>query len=168
MAHQKLTKEYWESKSEIIESAYRGWNPLQRLPVLLREAYPDLKGVEFGFFTDADLPERFAQGWELLSTDLFDPDELNEVLPARYGLTVNGGRIKWSENTLMIMGKDFREQLIDARNRSHEDRYQAAVESKKYVSPHDPRGDEMSAYAESKLETHQVRPRGPGRPPKKK
>jgi hypothetical protein len=118
MANQKLTKEYWEKKDELIQAAVRGWNPIQRIPVLLREAYADLKGIDFGFFVEADIPERMSMGWEFLSKDMFDADELNSVLPARYGIEEVGGRFKWQNNYLMIMGKDFRKRLIAARNQA--------------------------------------------------
>jgi hypothetical protein len=104
---------------------------------------------------------------------MFDADELNSVLPARYGIEEVGGRFKWQNNYLMIMGKDFRKRLIAARNQAHEDKYQASVSGRAYTSPHDPRQEEMKEHAVSKLESHQVRPttqetpkRGPGRPPK--
>ena len=169
MPNQKLTKEYWDSKDEIINAAVNGWNPLQRLPVLLREAFPDLKGIDFGFFSESDLPEMHAQGWELLSTDLFDPEALNSALPARFGLTSDSGSIKWRDNYLMIMGKDFRRRLKEARHTHSEAQYAASIRDKKYTAPSDPRRDEMDSYAESKLESKIVQPkRGPGRPPKQK
>jgi hypothetical protein len=167
MANERLTAEYWKSKDEIINAAVHGWNPLQRLPSLLREAYPDLKGIDFGFFSESDLPEMHSQGWELMGTDLFDPEQLNKVLPARFGLTTDSGSIKWRDNYLMIMGKDFRKRLRDARNRYSEDNYRKSIQDKKYTSPQDPRRDEMEKYAESTLESKVVQPkRGPGRPPK--
>ena len=171
MPTEKLTAAYWNKKNEIIEAATKGWNPLQRLPVLLKEAYPELKNVEFGFFVEADLPEMHSQGWELFTKEFFDADELNKsVLPARYGLTDDGsGALKWRDNFLMVMGKNFRERLLDARNDHSEDMYGSSIEGKKYTAPTDPRRDEMAEYAESTLESKIVQPkRGPGRPPKQK
>lgn len=176
MAHEKFTKEYWEAKEDIISAGVQGWNPLQRIPELLSQAFVDFKSVVFGFFVVEDLPERMSLGWEFVTKDMFNPDTLNQVLPARYGLEEVDGRLKWRDNFLMFMDKGFREKVVDARNRAHEEKYEASVEGRKYVSPHDPRGAEMAQYAESKLETHQVKgvsqeppkKRGPGRPPKKK
>ena len=166
----KLTKEFWNSKSEIIEAAVKGWDPIQRLPKLLKESYPDFKVVDFGFCSEADMPEWMSQGWIPLAADHFEVDEFNKSdIPSRFGLHEVGGRIKWRDNTLMVMGKDFREDLKNARNQHHEDQYRASVEDKKYASPQDPRKDEMAKYAESSLESSIIQPkRGPGRPPNKK
>jgi len=168
----KLTKEYWNSKKEIINAAARGFNMLQDLPALLKEAYPDLKGLEFGLFVKADLPERFAMGWELLNEDFFDVDEWNKsAIPARFGFVTVDGAIKWNDNYLMVMGKDFRKQLLNTIHERSDKMYQQSVEGKKYVAPGDPRAAEMAEYAESKLETYRAQPsgapkRGPGRPKK--
>jgi len=167
---QKLTKEFWNSKSEIIEAAVKGWDPIQRLPKLLKEAYPDFRVVDFGFSSEEDMAEWMSQGWIPLTADHFDVEEFNKSdIPSRFGLREVGGRIKWRDNTLMAMGKDFRKQLQDARNEYHEDNYRASVMDKKYASSQDPRRDEMARYAESKLESAIIQPkRGPGRPPNQK
>ena len=179
MPNKKLTKAYWNSKLDIIESSVKGWNPQKMLPRHLQEAYPDLKAVSFGFFSADDLQERHSVGWELMSTDLFDVDEFNKSdIPARFGLVVKDGAIMWRDNYLMIMGKDYRKQLVKARHDHHEEQYSASIRNKKYTAPSDPRGKEMSQYAESKLDesVEVVKPtgdsvapkRGPGRPPKQK
>lgn len=169
----KLTKEFWNSKSEIIEAAVKGWNPLMRLPVLLKEAYPDLKIVDFGFCSESDMPEWMSQGWIPLSPEHFDVDEFNKSdIPARFGLRDVGGVIKWRNNTLMVMGKEFREELQDARNDHHEQYYNDAVKDRGYAAPQDPRREEMLSYSESKLERQRVQPTDDspkpkrGRPPK--
>lgn len=178
MPNEKLTAAYWNKKTEIIEAATQGWNPLARLPIMLKEAYPELKGVEFGFFHENDLPEMHSQGWELMTRELFDADELNKsVLPARYGLTDDGsGALKWRDNHLMIMGKGFREKLIDARHKHHEDNFVESIKDKRHTMSGDPRADEMAEYSESTYESKRVQPtaktpepkRKPGRPPKQK
>ena len=171
MANEKLTAAYWNKKDEIIESATKGWNPLQRLPVLLKEAYPELKGVEFGFFVADDLQEMHSVGWEHMTRDLFDVDELNKsALPARYGLTDDGsGSLKYRDNYLMIMGKGFRKKLKAARNAHSEDMYRQSIEDRGYTAPSDPRAEEMAKYSESILESKIVQPkRKPGRPAKQK
>ena len=171
----KLTKEFWNSKSEIIEAAVKGWNPLMRLPALLKEAYPDLKIVDFGFCSDGDMPEWMSQGWIPLSPDHFDIDEFNNSdIPARFGLRDVGGVIKWRDNTLMVMGKDFREDLKAARNKHSDEVYNASIMDKAYTAPQDPRKEEMAKYAESKVESSRVQPTSDspkpkrGRPPKDK
>lgn len=172
MAYQKLTKEYWNSKREIIEAASRGFNMLQDLPRLLKEAFPDLKSLDFGFFIKSDLPERHAMGWEMLNKDFFDPDEWNNSsIPERFGIVDEGGALRWNNNYLMVMGKDFRTELLDTVNERNDRLYQQAVDGKKYVAPGDPRASEMAEYSGSKLETYRAQPagetkRGPGRPKK--
>jgi hypothetical protein len=178
MPNEKLTAAYWNSKTEIIEAATQGWNPLDRLPKLLKEAFSYLKNVEFGFFSESDLPEMFSQGWELFTKDMFDADEFNKsVIPARYGLTDDGsGALKWRDNYLMIMGKDFRNQLMASRHAKHEDQFVKSIEERKFTMKGDPQAEEMAKYSESKYETKTIKPtgktpepkRGPGRPPKKK
>lgn len=174
MAHEKLSKSYWEKKDDIIAASVSGWNPLQRIPQLLAEAFADFKNVTFGFFDAPDLPERMSMGWEFVTRSMFDPDSLNEALPARFGLEEVDGRLKWRDNYLMFMDKGYRHKLTNARQQSYEDKYRMSVEGRAYTSPHDPKADEMKKHAVSKLETQQIRPasqeqkRGPGRPPKNK
>lgn len=164
----RLTKDFWNSKSEIIEAAVKGWNPQQRLPALLKEAYPDLKHLNFGFCHKEDAPEWISIGWVAMSPSDFDVDEFNNSdIPSRFGLRDVGGVIMWRDNILMVMDKDFRQKLQDARHSHFEDKYAASINDKKYTAPEDPRRDEMEKYAESSLESHVVQPkRGPGRPPK--
>ena len=176
MAHGKFTKAYWESKEDIIDAGVKGWSPLEQVPVLLREAFADFKNLDFGFFVEGDLQHVTSLGWEFLTKEDFNPDTLNEVLPARFGLEVLAdGRLKWRDNYLMVMHKDFREKVINARNQAHEDKYKASIEGRAYTSPHDPNREEMAKHSISKLETQRISPasaapakRGPGRPPKKK
>jgi hypothetical protein len=173
MAHGKFTKAYWAEKDDIIDAGVKGWSPLEQVPKLLAEAFPDFRNVKFGFFVKADFQHQTSIGWEFLTKEDFNPDTMNEVLPARFGLEVLAdGRLKWRDNYLMFMHKDFRAKVINARNQAHEDKYTASVEGRAYVSPHDPNAAEMAKHSVSKLETQQLSPasakRGPGRPPKKK
>lgn len=174
MPNKKLTKAYWNSKREIISAATRGFNMNRDLPRMLYDAYPDLKAVKFGFCDKDDLNAWHAQGWEHIPLDIFDPDEFNKSdIPSRYGLKAEDGLVRWNENYLMIMGKDFRKDLTDARNQRSEELYHASVKNKKYASPSDPRQKEMLSYAESNLEGQRVQPTEDspkpkrGRPPKK-
>jgi len=183
MAHKLLTKSYWNSKSEIIEAANRGFNMQQMLPRMLQEAYPDLKSLKFGFCSEEDMPEWQSQGWRPIPPELFDVEEFNaSSIPARFGLNESGGLIKWRHNYLMVMGKDFRAALMDARHQQHENYYEKSVGDRRYVAPEDPRRKDMLEVAESTLEEeHRNEPlkpddprggvpqkRGPGRPRKQK
>jgi len=171
--HNKLTKEYWNSKKEIINAAARGFNMMQDLPRMLQDAYPDLKSVTFGFFSKDDLQYMHAVGWEMLDETFFDVDEFNKSdIPARFGLVTDKGGIMWNDNYLMVMGKGFREDYLNAVHERSDEMYQKSVDGKKYVAPGDPRAAEMAEYSESKLETYRAQPsgaakRGPGRPKKK-
>ena len=168
------TAAYWNSKSEIIEAATRGFNMMYTLPKMLKEAYPWMKELDLGFCSTGDLPEWHALGWIHLRTEHFDIDEFNKSdLPSRFGLTESGGVIKWRDNWLMIMGMDFRDQLTEARNNAHEERFQDAVQQQKMAMPGDPRGAEMSSASTSMFESARLQPsdsaeakRGPGRPKK--
>ena len=173
MAHGKFTKAYWQGKDEIVAAGVSGFSPLEQVPKLLTEAFADFKNIVFGFFVESDLQHVMSLGWEFLTKEDFNPDTMNEVLPARFGLEVKAdGRLKWRDNYLMFMHKDFREKVQNARNTAHEEKYRSSIEGRAYVSPHDPRGAEMSKHSVSKLETQRVSPasakRGPGRPPKNK
>ena len=168
------TAAYWNSKSEIISAAVKGFNMLSALPKMLKEAYPWMKELELGFSSTSDLPEWHSQGWIHLRTEHFDIDEFNKSdLPSRFGLTDDGGAIKWRDNWLMIMGKDFRDELVGARNQAHETRFQDAVQQQRRALPGDPRAAEMAEYSSSMFESARLQPqgssdqkRGPGRPKK--
>lgn len=175
MANSKFSKSYWEAKDDIIAAGVSGFSPLEQVPTLLKEAFADFANLEFGFFVESDLQHVMSIGWEFLTKSDFNPDTLNEVLPARFGLEeVGDGRLKWRDNFLMFMHKDFREKVIAARHAAHEDQYTSSVEGRAYTSPHDPNAKEMAQHSVSKLVTQRVSPasaakkRGPGRPPKKK
>lgn len=150
MAFKEFTKAYWESKDGIIDAGVRGFSPLEQVPKLLTEAFVDFKNLVFGFFVKADLQHVTSIGWEFLMKDHFNPDTLNEVLPARFGIEVQSdGRLMWRENYLMFMHKDFRQKVVDARHRAYEDKYTASIEGRAYVSPHDPNAQEMAKHSVS-------------------
>jgi hypothetical protein len=172
-----IDKSWWNSRSEIIEAAVKGFNPLIDLPRLIREAYPDFKNVEFGFFSESDVPEMKSYGWIFMTKEHFDVDSFNDSdIPSRFGLAEHGGSLKWRDNYMMIMGKDFREKLRTARHQKHEDQVDAAIAGQATVAPGDPRGAEMAEASYSRMESATVQPtssaqpkkRGPGRPRKKK
>ena len=168
MPIQKLTKDYWNKKEKIIQAATRGFNPLEDIPRLLKEAFPDLKAVKMGWCDEPELNAWHSMGWEHMPLDIFDPDEFNNSdIPARYGLTVDAGRVRWNKNYLMIMGKDFREKLEAARNARSEEMYYASVQNKKYAAAEDPRKHEMLEYSESKLEGQRVQPTAESQKPKR-
>lgn len=173
MAHGKFTKAYWAGKDDIIDAGVKGFSPLEQVPKLLTEAFADFKNVVFGFFVEADLQHVMSLGWEFLTKEDFNPGTMNEVLPARFGLEVmSDGRLKWRDNYLLFMHRDYRKKVESARHQSYEDKYAASIEGRAYVSPHDPNAQEMAKHSVSKLETQRVSPasakRGPGRPPKNK
>jgi len=169
----KLTKDYWNKKEKIIQANVRGFNPLEDIPRMLQEAYPDLKNVVMGWCDEAELNAWHTQGWEHMPLDIFDPDEFNKSdIPSRYGIKNEDGRPRWNKNYLMIMGKDYRAKLVKARNDKSEEQYYASVQNKKYAAAEDPRRHEMLDYSESKLEGQRVQPSADskpkrGRPPKK-
>jgi hypothetical protein len=176
MPLKRLTKEFWNSKSEIIEAATRGWNPQQRLPALLREAYPDFKHLDFHFCSERDLMEMQSYGWTPLTPGDFDVDSFNNSdIPSRFGVVDAGGMIKWRDNYLLVMDRSFRDKLIAARHNRHEEQVVQSVNDQRFAMREDPRASEMLEYSESMLETAIIRPsmggepkRKPGRPSNKK
>jgi len=181
MKHKVLDRKYWNSKPEIIEAAYRGFNMQQMLPKMLQEAFPDFKALKFGFSSADEAQEWSSKGWEPMPLSLFEVDEFNASdIPARFGLTEKNGMVMWRDNILMIRGLELHKEVMAAQNQYHEDYYEKAVGDRRYVAPEDPRRNEMFAAAESKLEEeHRNEPlkpddpragipkkRGPGRPRK--
>ena len=183
MKHELLNRKYWNSKPEIIEAAYHGFNTQQILPKLLKEAFPDFKALKFGFSSLEEATEWQSKGWEPMPLSLFDVEEFNaSSIPARFGLTEKNGMIMSRDNILMVRGLDLDRKVRTAQHQRHEDYYEKAVSDRRYVAPEDPRRADMLKVAESKLEEeHRNEPlkaddpragipqkRGPGGPPKKK
>ena len=91
----------------------------------------------------------------------------------------DGGVIRYNDNYLMIQPKDFRKRVIDARNESFEEMYQASITQQGGAPDQDPRKAELDKESFGEMETTRVQnvpreepkveaPKRRGRPPKQK
>lgn len=170
----------WKKYEEVLNAGTNGWNPLQRLPVLLEEAYPWMRKFNVGFCSETDLAHWRSLGWEHLKHEYFEIDNFNNAIALRFGLTDDGGVIKYNDNWLMIQPKDFRKRVIKARNDAYEEMYANSVTQQGGAPSQDPRKEELDAASYGELETRTVQnvaqkkeeetppPKRRGRPPKQK
>ena len=156
----------WSKYDELLSAGTRGWNPLVRLPELLRKEYHWMDDFEFGFCSEADIPNWLTQGWVFLDTSHFDVSQMNEVVGIRFGLTDAGGHIKFRENYIMIQPKDFRDKLKKRRNEEAEAAYKANIQGTKYVAPGDARGESETTLEENSFTVASPEQKRVGRPPK--
>ena len=169
MAHPKPSD--WKRHDEIINAGSKGFNHLDALPKIIPEEYPWLKDFKMGF-CDGEIPLWTTLGWQHLKTEHFDTDSFNQAIALRFGLTDDGGLIKYMNNYIMIIPKDLREKQMAARHRESERLYSAQAEGQKYVIEDDPRAAEFinnenvkSEYESTVINTGSEPPKR-GRPPK--
>lgn len=169
----------WEKYEEVINAGTQGWNPLQRLPVLLHKEYEWMRKFKIGFCSESDLAHWGTIGWEHLKTEYFKIENFNNAIALRFGLTDHGGLIKYNENYLMIQPIDFNKRVQDARNQSFEEMYQASIAQQGGAPEQDPRKAELDKASFGEMETARVQnvpreepkveePKRRGRPPKQK
>ena len=171
----------WNKYSEVLNAGIRGFNALVKIPEIIQKEIPEFKRFAFGFCDRDDVPEWRTMGWIHLRTDMFDIEEWNKSIGLRFGLVDDGGLVKFRDNFIMIMDKDYRKRLENVRNEESEKDFSRAVEgSTAYSHPSDPRHDEMMKASRelSELSTARVqvegaaesgaepKKRGPGRPRK--
>lgn len=170
----------WQKHSELLNAGLKGWNVLQRLPKILQEEIHWMKDFQIGFFSEEDIPEMTSLGWRPLMTKDFGEEgfkNFNESVGLRFNLSDAAGMVRFRNNILMIMDRDYREKLQARRHEEYENYHDTVTRSKAYTHPSDPRAEEMEGYAESSLqEAHVVHsdnvPAGQvvkgkrGRPPK--
>lgn len=144
----------WESKDrqELLNASVRGMNMLQRLPVLFEKYFEWAKGFVFGFFSEDDVNEARSYGWEHVQTAFLLQDgvldEYNSTVSTPFGLIDHGGVIKWRDNFLMIMPKDFRKKQMGARHQAYLDSTEKMLRTGSYVPAEDPQYGKMKALAE--------------------
>lgn len=140
----KLTVDQWNTKEDIQLSNVRGFSMLEKLPRLLKEAYPDLVPFKFGFFIENDLPDRYSDGWKHLTYEDFPAEDvtalnvalsnkgawteetsqtkkigdINEKVKLRFNVQVDAqGRVKYKKNFIMIQPTDY---FLLRRKKFHE------------------------------------------------
>lgn len=133
----------WEKHEELLNAGTKGWNPLQRLPILLAEEFDWAREFVFGFFVEDEVPEASSYGWKHVSPSHFDVKDFNAAVATPFGLTDSGGALKWRKNYLMFMPKDFRRRQMDRRHEEYRKNTAAALDGAAYAHPEDPRYQEM-------------------------
>jgi hypothetical protein len=178
MPHPKTSD--WKKYDEVINAGNQGWNPLQRLPVLLEKEYAWMREFNVGFCSETDLAHWRTVGWEHLKTEHFKIDNFNDAIALRFGLTEDAGLIKYNDNWLMIQPKEFRKKVIKARNDSFEDQFAQSATAQGSAPSEDPRKEELDRLSGGQLESHRVQnipqdlsegkpaPKRRGRQPKQK
>jgi hypothetical protein len=152
----------WEKHEELLDAGTRGWNPLQRLPRMLEENFEWAKEFVFGFFHGDDVHEAGSFGWAHVRTEHFDVTNFNTAVGTRFGLIDDAGVVKWRDNYLMMMPKDFRRRQLDKRHEEYQSGAASALEGAAYAHPSDPRYDEMLKASRelSEGESYRVKVRG--------
>lgn len=143
MAHPKASD--WKQYDEVLNAGTRGFNALQVIPRIMQKEIPWLNDFNMGFCVAEDLPEWMTMGWQHLETShLGDTDEWNRAIALRFNISDAGGHVKYRDNYLMIMPKDYREKLKRIRNEAAERDFENAVEqTASYAHPQDERYAEM-------------------------
>ena len=172
-----IDKSYWTKRDVILTASAKGFNYLREIPKLLKEAYPFLREVEFGFFIEEDCPLRLIDGWIFLKKEHFpDYESFNAVMPERFGVRpTSDGRFMVKNNYVMIMDKDYRKEYRKAVQDLSDKTYQDITQSER-PTPEGADGvvkfhDTTSEFLETKSSPSPVVPneaRRRGRPPKEK
>ena len=162
----KYSTDYWRKDEDIQLANVRGFSMLEKLPKLLKQAYPDLAVWSFGFFTKKDLPSRYSDGWVHFTTEYF-PDEdvssFNQAIGLRFHLENCPEGLKYKENYIMIQPVDYyRRRLEKIAQISHE---QFEQNTKKEDGSFEGKVVMESSYEETPVIPAK---RGPGRPRKNK
>ena len=149
----------WKNHAAIRNAGIRGFNALQELPKLMSEEIDWMAEFQLGFFSEADVSERSTMGWVPLRAEHFDVSEFNSAIGLKFGLTDTDGIVRYNDNVLMIMPKEFRRRLVNKRNEEFESYYARTMSDQAYVVPEDPKRKEILAnYATSTFEEAVVTP----------
>lgn len=134
----------WNKHAEILNAGLKGFNALTKIPEFMKKEIPELRRFKFGFASDNEVPEWHSMGWVHLETHMFDVEEWNKSIGLRFGLTAVDGLIKYRENYIMIMDKDYRKRLETVRIDETEREFSASVEdASSYAHPEDPSFSKM-------------------------
>jgi hypothetical protein len=111
----------WRDDAEIANAGTQGWNPLAHLEDLLHRNIPGIRPFKIGHCTESDLPTWGSIGWVHLKREQFKVDNFNEAVGFGLGLSDETGVIKFNDNYIMIMPKDYRRRVQDKRNEIFEE-----------------------------------------------
>ena len=148
----------WNMSKDVQLANIRGFSPLEKLPKLLKEAYPDLVPFKFGFFVEDDRPDRYTDGWVHLTTDDFPSDDIQNLNTAlsnkgawteetsqtkkigditdkvklRFNILADpAGRIKYKKNFVMIQPLDYFQKRRDKMHEINKRAYESEAEKEK-------------------------------------
>jgi hypothetical protein len=152
----------WEQSDELLNAGTKGWNALDRLPQLLYKNFPWTREFIFGFFVEDDLGLAGSKGWVHVKPDAFDVNDWNSTVGLRYAFSDVGGVLKFRENYLMYMPKDFRRRQVERQNQAYEDDVAGSLENLSYAHPDDPEYSRMKRQARdlSSAEVYRVQDTG--------
>ena len=165
----------WRRHPEIVEASVRGFNYQDDFPRIISKEHPWLKEFDLGFCDDEDLPSWIVFGWDHLRPGDFDVENYNSAVGLRYGLSDAGGHLKLGNNYIMIISKELNEKRAKARARAAQEAFKSGAESRRYVAPEDPRGQEflddddavMAKLEHQTIAPTSAKPKRVGRPPKR-
>jgi hypothetical protein len=139
---------FWKDSQELIRAGVRGFNALQELPRMLREATDWGKQFEFAFISEKELAEARSKGWEHVQSEYLDTEGFNTAAGLRFGLTNEGGVVKSVDSYLMLMPKEFRKKQMEYRNKYHEEHVAGTLREQAYAHPSDPEYSKMIKASE--------------------
>ena len=135
---------YWRQFDEVSLASHRGFIGIEQIPVLLYEAYPDLRQYVFGFFVKTDLPNRLAGRWVHFTPEWMpdkDREAFNNAIEAgRFGITKDvEGHLMFERNYICIKSREYREREIEKRRelsaKNRRTRVSDGVQSESDVGP---------------------------------
>jgi hypothetical protein len=154
----KLDKSHWEKYPEVVTAHMRGFNHLEMIPRMIKDAYPYFAEWTFGFCDESNLPIWLSGQWAFVEkSDFPDVESLNDAIPGRFGLVIQGdGRLKFKNSYLMKMPSEYRIAQLEKSHAESKASYNSMVGE-------DKEGLDIT-YEERKVKSEP--PRKPGRPKK--
>ena len=164
----------WRQMDVITTASSRGFNPLQQIPIILKQKYPALRIMKFGFFTKEDRPARFIDGWRHLEPKHFpDYETFANAIGSRYGLILDSeNHFMLKENYVMIMPDFHADKLKTMRESEAEREYKQKTENAPAIEGAQ-RGSTEVGFSETAQrierppDAKEPVKRGPGRPKEK-
>ena len=141
--------ETWRQRPEISNAGTKGWNPLKYLPEMLWQEIPDLRKFKIGFCSKDEVSLWKSIGWIHMQRQHFEVENFNEAIGIGLGLQDESGVIKFRENYLMIIPKDYHREITELRNNIFEESYERMSRATgTYVDRDDPQADDMEKEAQ--------------------
>lgn len=155
-----------EWSDNVLNAGTRGFNLLRDFEREMHLAYPGTSHLKFGYFSESDINHVSTMGWRFFEKDMFDVEDWNKAVGLMFGLRYDAsGNIMHGENYIMIMSKDYRNEIIlPARKAEITKLEQSADEAASYVHPEDPEYNKMKDHAmelsEKTSEKYKVKVKG--------